>query len=144
MAVRQEAIRIDPIDFDSNVAVGIKLPLTSASNTFFALNYTTFDQLKTNFKNLMLTEKGERYMLPDYGAGLRKFLFTQSDESLYSSIEEHIKGTTAKWMPQIEIISVDIAQDNRNENMISIAIKFQSKRDPSKIDILKIDFMTSK
>ena len=135
--------RIYPIDFDNNVAVGIKLPMAGTVNSFFALNYTTFDQLKTNFRNLLLTEKGERYMLPTYGMGLKRFLFETNQGSTWSAIDSHIRTTTSKWMPQINILDIEIGQDDRNANMITLNVKFQSKLDSSQIDTLTIDFMTS-
>ena len=34
------------------------------------------ENIKQNFKNLILTVPGERVMLPDFGVGLKQYLFT--------------------------------------------------------------------
>ena len=58
-----------------------KLPLTLDSGD----GYTSIKILKTmikqNFKMLILTNPGERVMNPDFGVGIRQFLFEnfQSD-----------------------------------------------------------------
>jgi len=135
-------IRIDPLDFEGNVAIGLKLPLNNSNNSFFALNYTSWEQLRSNLKNLLLTEKGERYMLPDYGAGLRKFIFEPNDDITLSVIEEYITETVAKWMPRVNINSVDISKNERNEHQLNVSISFSDKYDESNNDVLTIDFIT--
>lgn len=135
-------IRIDPLDFEGNVAIGLKLPLNSSTNSFFALNYTSWDQLRSNLKNLLLTEKGERYMIPDYGAGLKKFIFEPNDDITLDIIEEYITETVNKWMPRININSVNITRNDRNEHQLNVSIKFSDKYDESNNDVLTIDFIT--
>ena len=40
-----------------------------------ALTKTMMEVIKQNFKNLVLTNPGERVMLTDFGVGIRRFLF---------------------------------------------------------------------
>ena len=56
-------------------SVGVALPFKSANNGYFAVNYTTKEQIKTNLRNLILTEPGERLSNPKFGTPLRKFIF---------------------------------------------------------------------
>ena len=56
-------------------SVGLSLPIGSANNGYFAVNYTTKNQIKSNLKNLILTEPGERIANPKFGTPLRKFIF---------------------------------------------------------------------
>jgi len=137
-------IKINPIDLNDNVAVGLKLPFVGASNSFFALNYTTLDQIKTNFRNLLLTEKGERFMMPDYGMGLRKFIFDANSGQTWSNIDSHIRSTTSKWMPSITINTIDVFQDERNKNLLSIHIEFQTTLNSSISETMDIDFQLTK
>ena len=52
-----------------------KLPLVVDGSTGYRMidNYT--DLVKQNFKNLMLTNPGERMMDPTFGVGITTFLF---------------------------------------------------------------------
>ena len=51
------------LDKNPDLAVGLKLPFGPGQSNF-ALNFTTVDQTKTNLMNLLLTQKGERFMQP--------------------------------------------------------------------------------
>ena len=59
------AIRINPIDLNPDIAIGIAVPLMQEVGAIFNLNYLTIDQAYSNAKNLLLTEKGERIMQPN-------------------------------------------------------------------------------
>ena len=52
-----------------------KLPIQKDPVDGFALTKTFKEMVKQNFKNLMLTSPGERIMDPEFGVGLRRFLF---------------------------------------------------------------------
>ena len=45
-------------------------------------NLTTFDQSRSNLKNLLLTKKGERVLQPNFGSGLQDLLFEPIDDEL--------------------------------------------------------------
>ena len=66
-----------------------KLPLFSVDDGY-ALNKTVEDTVKQNLKMLMLTTPGERIMLPNFGAGLIKYLFELDNPALYSGIRSTI------------------------------------------------------
>ncbi|MSW51811.1 MAG: hypothetical protein F2817_13110, partial [Actinobacteria bacterium] len=51
-------IKINPIDFEPDVALGIDLPMINGAGAAFKLNYMSIDQAVANAKNLILTDKG--------------------------------------------------------------------------------------
>lgn len=61
-----------------NSSIGPKLPLTlDKKNGILAIdNYV--DEIKQNLKILCLTAPGERVFLPEFGVGLRNYLFQNS------------------------------------------------------------------
>ena len=66
-----------------------KLPLTlGGDNGNYKLIKTYKNLIKQNFKNLILTAPGERIMDPNFGVGIRNFLFENDGELLYSGISE--------------------------------------------------------
>ena len=56
------------------VSFSPKIPLTSG-NTHYDMISDLTENIKQNFKNLLLTSPGERVMIPNFGCGLRRFLF---------------------------------------------------------------------
>ena len=85
-------IKINPLDFEKNVAIGVDLPMIAGSGATFKLNYMSLDQAVANAKNLLLTNKGERIMQPNFGCDLTKALFENITEDLTISIQETIRA----------------------------------------------------
>ena len=117
--------------------INIKFPLNDdkEKNTFFQLTQTTKNALSANLTLLLLTAKGERYYMPDYGTNLRRFLFDQNDQTTQTDIERDIKQTVSKFIPQLQIKSMEFysgtdKDGNRmDENRLNIEILFQYSED---------------
>ena len=91
-----------PIGFDA------ALPLTKDNDDeFYTLTKTIKENTRQKVKMLMLTAPGERIMLPEYGVGLRRFLFENTPEfDIFSRIKEQV----ATYLPEISIISLQIGK----------------------------------
>lgn len=61
-----------------------------------------------NLKMLVLTGKGERIMIPEYGVGLKRKLFENKSPSLESSIQSAITSQVNKYLPYISIQDIQI------------------------------------
>ncbi len=117
------------LDLSENdrVAIGITLPLQKGSNGYFAQSFQTKDQVKANIKNLILTNKGERLMQPDFGTDLYDVLFNPSTDELEQRIQDSIEDAIAQWMPYINIVEIFVDQNNTNidSNIFVVSLKYQ-------------------
>jgi phage baseplate assembly protein W len=104
--------------------INIKFPLTDdvENNFFLKRNEITMDAIKSNLMLLILTKKGSRYMLRDYGTNLEKFLFDPNDTLTESDIETEIKNTVNKYIPKLTINNVVF--EKTDENIMIITINF--------------------
>ena len=130
-------IKINPIDFEPDVALGIDLPMIDGAGAAFKLNYMSIDQAVANAKNLILTDKGERIMLPEFGCNLKSILFDPIDESINENLEVIIKDSFDYWLPYIFINSV-IVTNNADRNRINILLSISlqdNKLDTRSIEI---------
>lgn len=96
-----------------NPPIGIKTPLElSAGRTdedFYKMHFNAADQIKDNFRNLLLTNFGERLCNAGLGANLKSLLYDASSlESIESEIMRRITVTANKYLPIIEIKNIDI------------------------------------
>jgi len=118
-------VRINPIDFEPNTAIGIDLPMNASSGNSFQLNYLSIDQAVANAKNLLLTNRGERIMQPEFGCDLRKSLFQNITEELVLDIENRIRTSFEYWLPYIFINKLTIDEEadaNRVNVTLSISL----------------------
>lgn len=102
-----------------------KLPLQrDENNSLYLMNRTSKDSIKQNFKNLLLTNPGEKLMDINFGVGLRSYLFSQKTKQNLNSIETRIRSQCSKYLKYIAIKDIIIQEDEYNENAISIMIKY--------------------
>ena len=120
---------------EQDKSVGITLPLTKGSNGYFDVSYTTKEQIKTNIKSLILTNKGERLMEPDFGADLRKALFEPITSDLDTILETRITEAINRWMPYVNVESIvyDISDSLKDTNRIDLELKYSLKYSNSQI-----------
>ena len=95
-----------------SVGFSPKLPLQPDSvDGFYKLNKTLGEVAKQNLKMIVLTTPGERIMQPDFGVGARNFLFDTAEET-YQSLTAEILKQVRKFLPFIEIIDINLADED--------------------------------
>ena len=110
MAVKDTSKKPYIIDWDSNIKVGIDLPIRRGDEKdgWFASTDTTIEAVKNNIRNLLQTEEGERFFQPNLGIGLREFLFEHiTDESLIG-IQDSILDKLEFWLPFVEVRDIQV------------------------------------
>lgn len=116
-----EPKKIFPIDTQPGTAVGVSLPFNAPS--VFYSTYTTKDAVKNNLINYFLTNTGEIYLNPTFGANLRAFIFEQITDGNLEDLKQDIQSKTALYFPNVRILSLDIVQDTDN-NEVTVIIKY--------------------
>ncbi len=59
----------------------------------------------------LLTERGERIMLPEFGAGLSRFLFEPNTPATRQLIRDQMTKVLAQWEPRIAVESIEVEPD---------------------------------
>jgi phage baseplate assembly protein W len=115
------AKRIYPIDTKPGTGVGVAIPFNAPG--VFRTTYTTKEATKSNLINFFLTNKGERYLNPLFGGGLRAFLFQQIAEGNTEDLKQDIQQQLGLYFPQVVIASLDI-DSYPDINQINIILKY--------------------
>ena len=90
---------------------------------------TSFVELvKQNFKMLLLTVPGERIMDPDYGIGLKQYLFEGNGSPQQAAINDAIVSQTRRYMSYIQLNKIDFGVPENSPDFfphtLSITIHF--------------------
>ena len=64
-----------------------------------------------NIAVILKTDPGERLALPEFGAGLSRFLFEPNNAATHARLQEAIGNALAAWEPRIQVESVDVSAD---------------------------------
>jgi len=121
MAIINKNRRINPLDINQDVTIGVRFPLNNVN--IFKGTTTVKEQVKSNLINLLLTEQGERVNEPDFGVGLKRLLFEQNINK--EKLEEKINFQIGFYIPEITLISVSVGSiDDENKVYLTISYRF--------------------
>ena len=97
---------------------GIDYPFRDSSKGDY-LNMTEIPEkeIRANLIHLILTRRGSRYYLPDFGTRIYEFIFDQNDFITHNLIEEEIREGVKKFIPNLDIntISIMSAEDDPDQ-----------------------------
>ena len=134
MPIVQGIRRINPLDLNKNVTIGVAFPLDETN--MFSGTETVQDQTKTNLINLLLTQQGERIGLPRYGVGLKNLLFEQNID--LELLTEKIALQSSIYIPGIKILNVDTSLSEDNHTLF-LRITYKSTLDGN-LDSIQLNF----
>lgn len=84
------------------------------------LDTTDFEdqEIRSSLIHLLLTRKGARYFLPDFGTRLYEFIFEPLDGPTFNQIEAEIRDSVSTYIPNLQVnnISVYPATDDEPVN----------------------------
>jgi len=114
-----QTIRINPLDLQGNIAIGISLPFSKPFNS----TYSTKDQIKSNLLNLLLTDTNERIMNPIFGCNLKKFLFEGITENNIELLIDSLSNSISIFIPEITVQNI-LAVPNPDYNLIDLSVNY--------------------
>lgn len=119
--------------------IGITLPITNGNTGMFAQSTTVFQQVKSNFKNLILTKKGERVMQPDFGTDLYRILFENVTENTLENARLTVVEAVERWMPFLELQQFEVKNPvNGNPHRIDLSVTYRFRNNPNVTDSITV------
>lgn len=82
------------------------------------------DQVKQNFRTLLLTRPGERLGDPEFGIGIQDFLFEMNTIETQSQVNSKIRSQVNIYMSYITITNITLQRFDNNENGLYVAISY--------------------
>lgn len=97
---------------------GIDFPFRDSLKGYYLnMTETPEREVRANLIHLILTRKGSRYYLPDFGTRIYEYIFDQNDMVSWTLIEEELRETIKKYIPNLDINSIQVysAEDDPDE-----------------------------
>lgn len=142
MAIELGKVKVADLVENNYKILGIGINETSNAGGIFTVNYTTLSQAKHNLKNLILTQKGERLMQPEFGCDIWKVLFEPMPaDSIENVIESVILDAVSKWLPYLTVTEIvfDYDDNDIDNNRIGLDIKFALTSNPNLTESVQIN-----
>ena len=105
---------------------GIKYPFTDdgAQNVLFDLNTNTLESARSRIMHILMTPKGQRIREPEFGTDLIKYIYDVNDKITWGEIEKDCKETVTRWLPNVKLNKIEIAQGETNPTDIFVKVEF--------------------
>ena len=85
---------------------GLGWPVGEDSNQAYFNKASKDELIRAQVKQILLTRRGERVMLPTFGVGLDDYLFAPLTSELANNIAFEIRDAIANFAPNIEVVKV--------------------------------------
>jgi phage baseplate assembly protein W len=107
------------------ITYGLNFPFRdSRRGDYLELTQLESQEIKADLIHLLLTRKGSRYFLPDFGTRLLEYIFEPLDGPTFSQIEAEIRDSVQKYIPNLKITSLqvfDASTEEESENRTVIS-----------------------
>jgi phage baseplate assembly protein W len=80
------------------------------------------ENIRDAIRVILMTEPGERVMLPEFGAGLGRFVSEPNTPATRFAITEQVTGALARWEPRIRVESVDAREDLTDPRAVTVTV----------------------
>ena len=94
------------------------------------------ESVKTSIKNILLTNRGERFFNPTFGSDIRSMLFENYTQATEQIIRDLIKTAIKNFEPRADILDVKVF-GNPDSNSMSLTIIFSiiNKSEPVTLEL---------
>ena len=105
--------------------INIRFPFQDdPEGKFLKMNSDGKQAIKSDLIHLLLTNKGERLYMPDFGANLRRYLFDPNDATTTNGIKNEISEAVRKFIPNLTITELTTSPVEDNEHAVTVRIDY--------------------
>jgi phage baseplate assembly protein W len=105
--------------------IGLNFPFKDSEKGLY-LDMTTSDaeEIRASLMHLLLTNKGERFMMPEFGTDLLKYVFEPNDSKTITDLKLDLNVVIKKFIPNLQIDDVRINDNPLSNELITITIDY--------------------
>jgi|SRR5579864_9130284 len=74
---------------------------------------------------ILQTDPGERVMRPDFGAGLRRFLFEPITSATMAMVQHRVEQALIEWEPRIDVDQVTVTAPDAALGRLDIEVRYR-------------------
>lgn len=83
------------------------------------------DRIQAAIWIILSTSLGERLQLPNFGAGIKDYVFESNSALIRAQLESAISKALMQWEPRIQVASVQATQSPDQDSLVLVNISYQ-------------------
>jgi phage baseplate assembly protein W len=83
------------------------------------------EDIRQAIRIIIFTNRGERVMRPDFGAGLNEFIFANVNTTTMALVETRVRESLITWEPRIDVQEVRVTSDRGERNKLLIDLTYR-------------------
>jgi phage baseplate assembly protein W len=87
---------------------GFKFPISDPAQGGYLKKSSEVDLVKSQLRQLLLTSRGERVMLPNYGTNLKNYIMEPLDQSTLSSIRREVLESFSSYATNVNVNKIQV------------------------------------
>lgn len=97
-----------------NKFYGLQYPLGKDTSNGYFSTISSSKLFKANLTQLVRTSPGERFMQPNYGLNLKRYLFEPVTPFLLGDMRSYITNTIKTYAPYLEVQKIELTSKDRS------------------------------
>jgi phage baseplate assembly protein W len=104
--------------------ININFPFKDSKKGFYVdITETDKAAIRADLLHLLLTNKGERLYMPDFGSDLKKYIFEMNDQTTHNEIKDNLNETIKKYIPNLQIDDITFREEDVEE-AITVVVRY--------------------
>lgn len=91
---------------------GLLAPMEKRPGGLFQPSYSR-DLIKASIVTILMTHKGERLFLPEFGSDVHKLIFEPNTQFVFSLATKYVLDAIGRWEPRVRVVGVDTRREDR-------------------------------
>lgn len=96
------------VTLKSTYVKGFKYPIKPTGNNGYFSKSSGLELVKNMISSFIRTNRGERFMITDYGANLQKFLMEPLDQTTFTLIKDEVETSVRKYLGFLKLNKLQV------------------------------------
>ncbi len=118
------------------LGVGWKFPVSVNESSGLVEMSDYEEDIKEAIWIILSTEKGERIMQPEFGCGIKEFVFEYLDVTTTALMQSSVREALTIWESRIEVLKVDISMDKVVDGKLMINISYVVRKTNNRFNLV--------
>ena len=118
------------VDAKDAELAGLRYPIPKTPERGYFSKAVNARLVNSGLRDIIRTERGERFMRPDYGCNVSNFLFEPLDEGTFLAIKDEVTTSIRKYLKKVSIGKLQVTKSGETGLRIFLYCAYDNAQIP--------------